>query len=70
MVSKPPLPSGTFSRMFLGYTLGQPPGSIWDGIWGFSPERPRLLLVEMGGPKLVLFSTFCKSSSCPRTWQA
>lgn len=73
MCSKHPLPSGAFSRMFLDHIL---PNALWGEflarpwIWDFSPERPRLLLVEMGGPRPVLFAAFCKSSSCPRTWQA
>ncbi|KAK2120252.1 hypothetical protein P7K49_001638 [Saguinus oedipus] len=42
--------------------------SSWAQIWGFRPESC-WLLVQMGGPGLVLFTTFCKSSDCPRTWQ-
>lgn len=67
-VSKPPSPSGDFSKMFLDHTLRNAPGDGFPAqawIWDFSPERP-WLSVEMWGPKPVLFSTFCR----PCTWQA
>lgn len=49
MFSKPPSPSGDFSKMFLDHTLRNVPGDGFPAqawIWDFSPERP-WLLVEM-----------------------